>query len=77
MKKEDIEIAKEIIGKWGYEEKYWWEPIAKAITKVREEEREKITTWAKQNYSLSSQPLSAHVNYIKLLQALLPPPRNN
>lgn len=23
--------AKEIIGKWGYEEKSWWKPIAEAL----------------------------------------------
>jgi len=26
------QIAREIIGKWGYEEDYWWKPIAQAIT---------------------------------------------
>lgn len=25
------EIAKEIVGKWGYEEPYWWQPIATAL----------------------------------------------
>lgn len=31
------EEAKEIVGKWGYEEEYWWKPIAKAIQSAREE----------------------------------------
>jgi len=30
-KQANINQAKEIIGKWGYEEKEWWEPIAKAL----------------------------------------------
>jgi flagellar biosynthesis/type III secretory pathway protein FliH len=30
-----VEIAKEIIGKWGYEEESWWKPIAEALTQAR------------------------------------------
>ena len=35
----DREKAKEIVGNWGYEEPYWWEPIAQALSKAREEGR--------------------------------------
>ena len=42
MKQSDKEIAKEIIGKWGYEEEYWWKPIAEAIDQARKEGREEV-----------------------------------
>lgn len=29
-----IEQAKEIIGKWGYEEEYWWRPVAMALSEM-------------------------------------------
>ena len=31
----DIKVAQKIIGKWGYEEKFWWMPIAKVIAETR------------------------------------------
>ena len=31
--------AKEIVGAWGYEESYWWKPIAKALAIAVSEER--------------------------------------
>lgn len=31
----DIKIAKKIVGKWGYEDKFWWMPIAEIISKTR------------------------------------------
>ena len=47
LEKEDIEeipidlpepkyrsIAKELVGKWGYEEEYWWRPIELALTQA-------------------------------------------
>lgn len=33
------EIAKEIVGKWGYEEEYWWKPIAEALSQAEERGR--------------------------------------
>lgn len=30
------EIAKEIVGKWGYEEEYWWKPIAESLSQAEE-----------------------------------------
>jgi len=38
-----VKEAKEIVGAWGYEESYWWKPIAQALAKARAEERERIT----------------------------------
>lgn len=35
-----IEKAKEIVGKWGYEEEYWWKPIAEALEEVDRRARE-------------------------------------
>ena len=35
--KEDIKIAKRIIGKWGYEEEGWWMPIAKSLAAAKQE----------------------------------------
>lgn len=29
-----IDQAKEIVGKWGYEEPYWWRPIAEALQRT-------------------------------------------
>lgn len=37
-----IEEAKKIIGKWGYEEEYWWKPIAKALAAAELRGAEKI-----------------------------------
>jgi len=37
-----VNEAKDIVGRWGYEESYWWQPIAKALVKTRAEERERI-----------------------------------
>lgn len=31
MSERDDKQAQEIVGKWGYEEPYWWEPIAAAL----------------------------------------------
>lgn len=30
------QISKRIVGKWGYEEPYWWGPIAAALKRERE-----------------------------------------
>ena len=38
-----VKIAQEIVGKWGYEEPYWWQPIAEALAQARMEERTRIT----------------------------------
>jgi len=32
-----VKIAKEIIGKWGYEEKEWWQHIAEALNQSRQD----------------------------------------
>lgn len=32
---EQIKKAKAIIGKWGYEEEYWWKPIATALHSIQ------------------------------------------
>lgn len=34
------EQAQEIVGKWGYEEPYWWEPISKTLTEAFESDRD-------------------------------------
>ena len=34
--------AKEIIGKWGYEEEYWWKPITEALTLSKKEAKEEV-----------------------------------
>lgn len=31
--------AKELIGNWGYEEPYWWQPIKQALIEAHEEGR--------------------------------------
>lgn len=36
----DINTAKEIVGKWVYEEESWWRPIADALSK-----KEETTAW--------------------------------
>lgn len=36
------EIAKEIIGKWGFEEEYWWKPIAEALSQAEERGRRQV-----------------------------------
>lgn len=41
--KENIKIAKEIIGKWGYEEEYWWLPIAEALQTAQKEVQTAMT----------------------------------
>jgi hypothetical protein len=38
----DERLAKEIVGKWGYEEAYWWKPIAEAFAQIRADERAKV-----------------------------------
>jgi len=32
-----VNEAKDIVGRWGYEESYWWQPIAKALAQARAE----------------------------------------
>ena len=32
-----VKEAKDIVGGWGYEESYWWQPIAKALARARVE----------------------------------------
>jgi hypothetical protein len=32
-----VKTAKEIVGKWGYEEKEWWQPIAESLTQSRQD----------------------------------------
>lgn len=32
-----VKTAKEIVGKWGYEEKEWWQPIAEALIQSRQD----------------------------------------
>ena len=32
-----VNEAKDIVGAWGYEESYWWKPIAQALAKARAE----------------------------------------
>lgn len=40
--KGEEEIARGIVGKWGYEEKYWWGPIAQTLKDAREEGRKEV-----------------------------------
>ena len=35
-----VKEAKAIVGVWGYEESYWWKPIAQALVKARTEGEE-------------------------------------
>ncbi len=34
--------AKEIVGKWGYEEAYWWKPIAEALRATHQEAQDEM-----------------------------------
>jgi len=37
-----VKEAKDIVGRWGYEESYWWQPIAKALVKTKQKERLRV-----------------------------------
>jgi len=39
-------IAKEIIGKWGYEESYWWKPISDALQTEKEKMKKELVEWS-------------------------------
>jgi hypothetical protein len=38
----DRKMAQNIVGEWGYEEEYWWRPIAKSIAEAREKGRQEM-----------------------------------
>lgn len=64
------EIAKEIVGKWGYEEEYWWKPIAEALSQAEErgriEERERIFKQLNTALNKHSKPITeGGLDYIK------------
>ena len=72
------EIAREIVGKWGYEEEYWWKPIKEALDTAiaeRDKEWEKAFRKAEKQYRLGSSDMNTRLvantsefwNFIKKL----------
>ena len=64
--KSTSEIAKEIIGQWGYEEPYWWEPIRIALDAERALRLEAEAKLEKETLSISAK-ISETIYISKLL----------
>ena len=49
-------IAKAIVEKWGYEEEYWWRPIASALSTQRAKAREELDKIIQRHIDISPEP---------------------
>ena len=69
-----IKIAKRIIGNWGYEEKSWWEPIAKALEREHNQTKQELLSEAIKIFEpYRNEPMTGNVVILEL-QVMKDPP---
>jgi len=67
-----VNEAKDIVGRWGYEESYWWQPIAKALVQARAEERSILLLELLQVFNDYDVPLTMTAEQVRdILEAYL------
>ena len=58
---ENIKKAKNIVGEWGYEEQYWWSPIAEALQEAQNKTQKAISN------AIKGQPTNDDIKLLKSL----------